>query len=359
LAKRQKSKKTLFDGNGGTKMAGRKMTIRMICLIVAATVLTGTLAVSAFNGSPYETLKTALFDAAALENFTLEGEFTLRLNGEVYEQEYINMSRGNGRELNLSQSSGFNFSTITPEGGLIVRSEGKLDGVEWYSVAPTWSRTSSFGGGLITMEERQSNEFRLMELALDLVIGDLKNNITMASQGNGIRRVSGAVTGNQLPEIIRVAIDVFIEQELNSRSRWREGDFGQREDYRSILDIPPRSLTIDLIQGVADIDADGNLLYLNANATVTITNVFNDTYVLDIEGVVRLSDIGTSNPQIPIPGAEALFTAGSLDYLLETRFPDILYNVRHRNIIFFTLDDDGYVDQESFTMTRPPGLSWW
>ena len=352
-------------------MTKRKMPARMICFIVAATVLTGTLAVSAFNGSPYETLKNAIFDTLMLDNFTFEGGIALTVDGEIYADEPLSAIWGNGRELSYYESH-FTFNTNFPDPNrrMSVSTVGHVDDTPWYYVR-TWSYSSSIGSPsgngnpILSPAERHSTEFRLAELAIDLVVGDLKNNFTLTDQGNGIRRIQGAVTGHQLPEIVRMFIDLRMEEDFNSRLwMWPDGDFGQREDFYSVLDIPFRSLNIDLLQGVADIDSDGLLTYVNVSAIASITNVFDDTHVLEVNFSIRLSDIGTSNPQIPIPGADELFTEEFLHELsVRNLFDDeshiqelLLGERRFATNFYFTVGDDGYIDPDSFTSTRPTGL---
>ena len=330
-------------------MTKRKISIRMICLIVAATILTGTLTVSAFNGSAYETVKNAIIDTLMLDNYTIEGMAVIIVDGEVYEKEPLFAILGNGRELDIQDDDYFTFITNLADQRyrLTVRTEGSVDNEIWYSMSTRRENrnASPVGSAIISPTERYSTEFRLIELAIDLVIGDLKNNFIMTNQGNGIRRIQGAVTGHQLPEIVRVFIDREIEEDINNNRRWREGDFGQREDYSSVLDMPLRSLTIDLLQGVADVDSDGFISYLNVGATATMTNVFNDTHVVEVNFFVRFTEIDTSNPQIPIPGAEELFTEEFLQGLFDGA-----------NRVFFTRGGDGYIDLDSFTTTRPTGL---
>ena len=119
-----------------------------------------------------------------------------------------------------------------------------------------------------------------------------------------------------------------------------------RADYMNSdnpLNLPIQSLVINYVHGEAEIDLDGNLLYLEANGTVTVTNIFGDVSVVEVKGTARFSDIGTSDPVCPIPGAEQLLTA---DYLIE-RFGSNGVNV------YFTLNEDGSINADSVTTTYP------
>ena len=61
----------------------KKFSARLMCLIISGVMLTGALTVAALNGSPYETLKNAIFNVFSYDNFIMEGEFTLIVNGEI------------------------------------------------------------------------------------------------------------------------------------------------------------------------------------------------------------------------------------------------------------------------------------
>jgi len=122
-----------------------------------------------------------------------------------------------------------------------------------------------------------------------------------------------------------------------------------RADYMSSdnpLDLPMQSLVINYVHGEAEVDMDGNLLYIEANGTVTVTNIFGDVSVVEVKATARFSDIGTSNPACPIPGAEQLLTS---DYVKER------FGSRDMNV-YFKLKEDGSIDADSVTTMYPGEL---
>ena len=195
----------------------RSVLIRLSCLCVALVVLAGALAVSALNGSPYETLKNALLDALAIDNATVSMEARLTVDGVEMEfsrnEEVVGETASLTRQYDeLGQPSHFSYDS---ENLSLRPGYTAPDGTEWYSASRSWgygSRNygSILGLGSLTQEDRDSATVRFATLAVDALVGDLKNNIVM-SESDGMRRISGTLTSAQIPELVRAGIDMLLE----------------------------------------------------------------------------------------------------------------------------------------------------
>ena len=117
-------------------------------------------------------------------------------------------------------------------------------------------------------------------------------------------------------------------------------------DDRDPMEMPMAGITINYVNGEAEIDNDGNLLSLKGNATITCVDIFGDTSVIEFDADVRISDIGSSNPVCPIPGAEQLFTPDHMKTLFGNEYMNV----------YFTLNADGSIDESSITTTFPGEL---
>ena len=201
----------------------RKISARIICLIVAAVVLSGAVAYAAVMGSPYETLKRAVLDAATNRNVTIEGQTKVIIDSVVQsgEKSYIINGDNGVLSYNFDENGnqiGLNYSKDNLN---IYRTYTADDGTEWYyaSVSPQ-SNGNSYSGyshsflifSSLSHEERDSASTRFIELLIDAFVGDLKNNVTM-STGDGVRIIRGTLTENQVPELAKAGIDVLIEQQ--------------------------------------------------------------------------------------------------------------------------------------------------
>jgi len=421
----------------------KSVKIRVICLIVAAIVLGGAVTAAAIMGSPYETLKKAMLEAMTQRNATEESSMTMTVNGVVTGVEKSHSIVGDNGSLNYvfdddGDTVGFHYYTngldVSPLWTMVFS-----DGTEWYSayVYPPEQNYYS-GSGMFTAfsaDDRDSAAMRFYELLLDLVVGDFKNNIAMTAE-NGVRYISGALTGNQIPEIVKAGIDVLVEQsgsyyyagrrdvsfdgneyvfenayiergvknvtvwkqpviQMSPEEiiAWEDGTIyeqldlhgiefwgfihidgvpwlavGPQElvneytvpatqedyylDYSSygddVFNIPMQSLLIDYVRGNAEVDSDGNLLYLSVSAAATITDIFGKVSTVEINASARFSDIGKSYVECPIPGAEQLLTPE----FVKARFGS---EIMH---IYFTLNEDGTINTDSITTTYPGELGF-
>jgi len=324
---------------------------RIVCLIVAGALLTGAITVAAVIGSPYETLKNAIFDSLlATNNMTFEGEFTLIVDGEVVERDITRTIRNgdaeaswdyvNGEMVNLRLWS--DRMSINPlRGGGRWNDGWNDDGPQWYTanIRPeTWGSRSNFPAMLgfgLTADDRGTARFRLVELAIDLVVGDLQHNLSM-TMNDGVRRVSGEFTEHQLPEILRVMRDVAVEESL----RWRNTDNLRVEDYPDPIDAPWQNFSINRMGGVADVDNNGNLTFMDVGGSAIITDIFGRTVVPEVSAVMRMTDFGTSDPT-------AVF-GDAVEFLL-SEFGDLDRNIT----VHFTRNPDGTINRDSVTDRWP------
>jgi len=325
----------------------KNIKTRVICLVVAGIMLTGSLTIAAVIGSPYETLKNAIFDAFSYQNVTMEGSVQLIENGEVLETERVRTIVGNTGSINYSfdrygEPTGrffYDTENLSISANVFVED----DGTQWHEVWTGWGLSTPFlGGGTgLTQEDRETARFRFMEMLLDIAVGDLKNHMTMSTSG-GVRSITGTITHNQLPEIVRLGLDVVTEE---SR-RWWHGDYGSPQDFSHPLDAPMQSIHFNRIHGNADVDADGNLLYISGHVDLTILNVFGEENQLEFLFEMSFTDIGTSNPQSPFPGAAELFTS---DFISE----QFNMSSSRGQRLYFTLNDDGSINEDSITTMWP------
>jgi len=349
----------------------KRIQFRAICLALSVAILAGALTVSAINGSPYENLKNAALNALFYDNVTIEVEFTLRVDGQAHERGWLRTEIGDESTLThtsyerLWQSDNTVPITVTDYESQNLRissvSITPLLDRQWYRVSRNNRVSASIGYQMFGVSSRNSNQVRFVELLVDLLVGDLKNNLTISPQSDDTRRVSGAITESQLPEIARIFIAMAIEEQLSWANR--NPDSLTRRDFDNILEIPIADVSIHRIAGDADVDRDGNLVYASIRAHVTAVNMFGDSFELEAEVTLRFSDIGTTVPEPPFQEAEifaelfeasedddywwSLFEASGTDW----EAPDLFWGWGWWSM-YFTLDDDGNIDLSSIG-TRP------
>ena len=300
------------------------------------------------NGSPYEAFKNVVFDAMFYDNFTLDSEFILRFDGEVVAHGLRHESVGNNRSLFVDspnrmsvaythrhdrilsfRTSEVSLMTCVPSpcGRAVYRLSVSPYSQHWVVTAGRAfiPHTLNLGG------DRYSAETRIKELALDLLVSDLRNNVNMTTQSDGTRKFYAAITGNQLPEIGRVLVDMRVEADYARASNF------VLQDYHIPVDIPIRSLEITRLYTEAIVDSTGNLTYIRMGMNADVVNMFGSSHEINVEQIFHFTELGTSNPQNPIPN------------LLETFTPDFLdsnFGIRYSTIQFM-LDDYGNIDMDS------------
>jgi hypothetical protein len=430
------------------KTMKKNVRIRIICLAVAMAVLSGSVALAAVLGSPYETLKKSILDALTLTNATVEAEMTAIVNGVTYSVEKSHYVVGDDATLtfnfdNKGNPTGFNYNAS----GLSVYKSytSYLDGTEWYS-ANVWA---SDGGARVgnafgmTEEERNSSWMRFYELLVDTLVGDLKNLVTMSPGPDGTRIIKGTLTESQVPELAKAALDMLADMQVgyygrystrdisfdgnervwesinvssngktvitwkqparmmtaDERRAWEGGTFWEdyytkfdengdmtmyeyenrqwgvsfindeiplinlgpeeyvseytapvtREDYGTDpFDVPLKSIVFEYAHFEAVVDADGNLTSLKAEGTAKSIDTFGGVNTIEVTVNLKISDIGTTVAECPIPGAKELLT---LDWL-KTKLGD-QWAEEWWTAVYFKLGADGYIDQGSVTVEYP------
>ena len=205
----------------------KSVKIRAFSLILAAVLLGGALTVAAVMGSPYETLKKAVLNAAYYSNVTTETWATVTVNGEVCESQKSFTANGENSYLsyNFDENGDFNGYYYNSSALTINRDYVGMDGTQWYSAYvrehyDDYYHSSNILFSPFASEDRDSARMRFAELLVDALVGDLKNNFTMSSSG-GIRNIQATLTESQIPELAKAGIDVLVEQS-NSYYNWRE-----------------------------------------------------------------------------------------------------------------------------------------
>jgi len=323
----------------------------------------GITVLAAESSTPYEMFKDAVFHALTHENVTMESEFTLSINDDIREAYRASIFHGNGRQLSQSYENGRSTFDFQSEELRLRTHFVDSTGTQWYSVSTRgWDLTNvpvSISG--IEADIRNTSEFRLAEIALDLVVGDLVNNFALNTRDDGTSRINWSVAEYEIPEIIEAFIDMMVEwnnrwssdiafyEEL--RAYYGDAAFDEmiREyyEYYDIIDIleslPITDAVINGARGYIDLDYDGNLIRFSLESTVTLVNIFGWDHTLEVVANAQFSDFGTTDSGSPVRGAVEMFTPEFMELHLER--PD--------GIIYFTRNAVGTINRDSITTENP------
>ncbi|MCL2031012.1 MAG: hypothetical protein FWG93_05650 [Oscillospiraceae bacterium] len=189
------------------KTLKRKLT-RPMCLILALLVMSGSMLAAAMTGSPYEALKDAAFDLLTAESATIRYTGELLVNGEPYQD--------NGLETQYTQFSSDGMYSDNGSYKSYRKHNLSLNNYGTYGDdRDGWWSASYLPGervyhNVMTLGMSRGDMYvRLAELTLDLLAGDLKNNIGM-TYADGLRTISATFTAQQIPELYNAALTVLL-----------------------------------------------------------------------------------------------------------------------------------------------------
>ena len=190
----------------------RSFFIRMIALAASVALLAGALVVAAVSGSPYETLKKAVLNVGSLTNHSMSMSISATLNGVEFEAEdsYNEYVEG---VYSLSRSSSGYVAYKTDVGTINLYDDGTSGSYYTYGDSHLTYVYSPFN--IFGLQGEDPRYTRLIEMAADMIVGDLKNNISMSETGD-MRHISGTLTANQIPELYNAAFDLLMAENSNS-----------------------------------------------------------------------------------------------------------------------------------------------
>jgi len=214
----------------------RSVLVRTLALGVASLLLLSTIAYAAVTGSAYVVLKDAVLDALTVRNATGQISMTTTLNGVVKESEKtLAVYDGDGNYLTYNYNSantntfdfdGYNSFTYSANGLQIYPCYFENSEAKWYYAYTHDPDEIYYTTGVFatfTEADRDSARMRFVELLVDALVGNLKNNITMTTDGD-VRHITGTLTEAQLPELAKAGLDMLAEQSANYTSYVYEAD---------------------------------------------------------------------------------------------------------------------------------------
>ena len=195
----------------------RSKLTRPVCLVLALLVMAGSMAAAALTGSPYDVLKDAAFSALTAESGTYWLSAQMYLDGELYEnveEQYSQFSPDANLNRTIRHADGYLYESYQ-RGNLRVSSHIPDENL-WRA---NWNSYSYSGDPMLSEYTRGDAYVRLFELGLDLLVGDLKNNLGM-TQADGIRTVSATLTAQQIPELYNAALTVGLASNTGYRTNY-------------------------------------------------------------------------------------------------------------------------------------------
>ena len=208
----------------------RKHFITLTCLVAGMLVLTTAVYANYDNAGGYTNYKNAVknlaFDA---DNFTADANMTFTMDGEKVTTSKFTYKcdNGNNSQYTLTNDS-LSGEESTTEFYSYVNGDKKYvyyPENNGYYESPAGEKNKT----LIPMDDATSKKaVRFAELMADAFVGDLKNNVVLVSDEDGVKTYSIHVEKNQIPEVVNAGLSLMFTANNNSS---RSSSYVTYQDY--------------------------------------------------------------------------------------------------------------------------------
>ena len=191
----------------------RKHFLTVVCLLIGMLVLTTSVYANYDNANGYTSYKAALKHLALeTNNVTLDASVAFEIDGkEIMMEQVAQKITPNGKSTYSKsvEAPDYLYEVYTYEDGkYCIRYFPEENAYyQWEDNYVSSSMENLIG---VDMDDKTTNKLaRFMELGVDMLIGDLKNNVVLLSNDDGVREYSIDVATNQMPEIVNAGISLL------------------------------------------------------------------------------------------------------------------------------------------------------
>ena len=190
----------------------RRRVLTVLCLVVGMLVLTTSVYANLDDARGYsnykESLKQLAFEA---DNFEATAEMNMTVDGESVQTVYGEMKKADDDYSFYTKSTGADLLSGSNETERYEYQSGRDRYVFYPENNKYMYRNDVEPVGVIMPLEDESEKkaVHFMELLADTMVGDLKNNVILTSNENGIKEYSISVSRNQIPEVVRAGISLM------------------------------------------------------------------------------------------------------------------------------------------------------
>lgn len=311
----------------------RKHFITLTCLVAGMLVLTTAVYANYDDAGGYTNYKNAVknlaFDA---DNFTADANMTFTMDGEkVTTSEFTyKCNNGDNSQYTLTNDSLSGEDNKT-------EFYTYVNGDKKYSYYPENNSYYENPAGdknntLIPMDDATSKKaVRFAELMADAFVGDLKNNVVLVSDEDGVKTYSIHVEKNQIPEIVNAGLSLMFTANNNSE---RSNSYVTYEDYEKTFGDYYKEKTGDDYKSVNYADMSES----DSEALNKVYSSFDEKYQ------AVLKDKGNNGIVVVLKNGDYKYFDTYRDYM-DSKYasPEV------RTMTMF--GDDPYVDDVTMTVT--------
>lgn len=214
-------------------MRQNKHFVTIVCLILGAVLLCSAAVANIGNAGGYEAYKQGLLGLLNMDSYSGHGSIELTLDGAslvtARYTEQFNKGAKVGEAISYTSLDGYsemfnmtdggyeNWHVVNPEDHI---TEAPYTYYEYDSKEDSWYIDTGYSRGGIfsdfnidTTSEYEQKMLHIAELAVDMFVGDLKNNFVYLGSEDGLRYYRVSLSGDQLPEIVQAVMSLAFDNE--------------------------------------------------------------------------------------------------------------------------------------------------
>ncbi len=225
------------------EMKGKKHFRTFVILLAGMLLLSTAVYANYDSANGYSNGKAALkYLALKADDFTGQAEARLSIDGKTFIKTGYDVERA-GKAMNTR-----NYSYYYDEDGELRDSDDRYyyeDGSMYYSYDPNsnsyygWESNGVSGKGFLGADEivpgsSEAKAVRFVELLADTLVGDLKNNVVMTGENDGIKHYSVSLSKGQVPEFVNAGLSFVFTASNNSLYDY-DNNMVTYEDYNQSI----------------------------------------------------------------------------------------------------------------------------
>ncbi|MEK3884327.1 hypothetical protein [Paenibacillus sp. PL2-23] len=311
-------------------MKKKNKLIMIGAAVGAMTLFTATAFAFTPNTAGYDAFKEVLkanhTSGAVIDSAQVNGNFTITVDGEtVLEADGLMKMKEAGGEPNVSADLDFTLMGVQRQASLYSSGEDEVYLVD---------RTHDLHYQVINLEDEHAREHRngsedqeaqgrpmnkAEEALLDFMVGDLKDNFSVAKQADGLRTITVNISKEDIPLLARLIMDAASAEEQIGRAHTPQAH-AEWEQLRQLpffqgfegIDLEARlpelteDVTIERVLLQMTVDANNEVQGMQGELEVSGKDKAGVTHRVELEGAGNVSGVNATTPEAYDPAGKSV-----------------------------------------------------
>ncbi|WML36882.1 hypothetical protein [Clostridium sp. OS1-26] len=268
----------------------KKLVAMVTSLVIGGTVLFGTAYANASQLSGYEAYKAAIKDTKNLKNETANLKVSVSDNGS----NIIDMNTD--AKINLASNAMSQVTTVKSGNGSQTFSTYRQDGknISKSSTSDVYNVRENKQKNINKKDKAENPEIaKSVETVVDTLVGNMKNNVSIADSNDGSKKVSINLNENDVTPLVNALASMAMVK--NSDEPIHNNKAGDA-NLRNILPQLQSNIKIKSVEVTGDINKNDILDNQIAKVVLTGTDAQGKTHEITIDATLDLSNINSTTP---------------------------------------------------------------